>query len=515
MVSFLSVSSISQLQIKFVETCKEENISYLYISVKKMPVQGQKRKRKSKSTLSLGKKHKRQRTVTHSVHCQTECRGINRTTQISAEVVNKSVQYDSYECECDDPVQLAVNEFTNHTVLPVFFRKLFQQNQLQVFCTFVQLVISSDFSLSNIAWQAFLDRVKWQSCTSTTVMKYQPEVKEFWALLKNMFGSSVLNVLRGPAHFGKVVTEECERSSYDPNQGTCNFAIPSTSTLNRMETEYGKYVPAGFIQQTLDICQRQSKKGHQYVLSFDAKKLAPGLKNEVDGDIDLLGFEGPPSLHDKICILNGHIAKIETFMCKIKEDRVIIHQNKLLELLINVSRKIRSLRRREWAQGLLRQRLIKLSQNNPGNLDYYKKSMSRVNLNEYQLKTLTQRAHELNLSICRSIAHVRGVSSLIPLSRYVDVSTWGNAFRLLHPDVISQFFDLEREHMFIKQGTHQWKEQRLLARVTGSTLFRALGLDTLKRQKIHHDEFVLKMEPPPVSKAVKRILAHGSDNEVM
>ena len=46
-------------------------------------------------------------------------------------------------------------------------------------------------------------------------MKYDPKY-EYFSLLYLLFGSSVLNVLRGPGHFGSVVIKENLRSKYDP-----------------------------------------------------------------------------------------------------------------------------------------------------------------------------------------------------------------------------------------------------------------------------------------------------------
>ena len=39
-------------------------------------------------------------------------------------------------------------------------------------------------------------------------------------------GPSCLNVLRGPLHFGQVVSGECKKGLYIPSEAKCNFAVP-------------------------------------------------------------------------------------------------------------------------------------------------------------------------------------------------------------------------------------------------------------------------------------------------
>ena len=62
-------------------------------------------------------------------------------------------------------------------------------------------------------------------------MKYNAKYAEFFSLLYLLFGSSILNVLQGPGHFGSVVSQENARSKYDPSVSKCNFAV---STVNRL-----------------------------------------------------------------------------------------------------------------------------------------------------------------------------------------------------------------------------------------------------------------------------------------
>ena len=67
---------------------------------------------------------------------------------------------------------------------------------------------------------------------------------------------------------------------------------------------------------------------------------------------------------------------------------------------------------------------------------------------------------------------------------------------------------------FIKQGTTAWHNVQKCVRVTGSTLCKAIGLDTLSAQKVHHSVYVQKKDPPSVTPEVQKMMEYGSKNEV-
>ena len=58
---------------------------------------------------------------------------------------------------------------------------------------------------------------------------------------------------------------------------------------------------------------------------------------------------------------------------------------------------------------------------------------------------------------------------------------------------------LDANTQYIKQGSDMWHSMRNKARVTGSTLRNAIGLNTLAKQKDHFYEKVLGRTPPPTT----------------
>ena len=76
---------------------------------------------------------------------------------------------------------------------------------------------------NNTALQAVLHLGQYAVCSSTTGMWYDDEYMEFLALLNMLYRSSVLNILWGPAHFGTVISRECDQSHFNPSFSKCNF----------------------------------------------------------------------------------------------------------------------------------------------------------------------------------------------------------------------------------------------------------------------------------------------------
>ena len=59
-----------------------------------------------------------------------------------------------------------------------------------------------------------------------------------------------------------------------------------------------------------------------------------------------------------------------------------------------------------------------------------------------------------------------------------------------------------------------WFQLRNEARIMGSTIYNGIGLDTLKKQKEHYNEFIKGLPPKEHSADVKAYMKHGMDNEI-
>ena len=177
-----------------------------------------------------------------------------------------------------------------------FISTLQQVQQLDLFVNIVNAISSGALPTSNLAWKSSLYRGAWATCKSTVGIRFDTEFSEFFAILQVLFGNSCLNVLHGPCHFGHVVTEKSTRGLYDPSTSECNFAIPSRTTLQKIDIGYLKEVSPGFINHTLDVASGLSDKGEHFVCSFNGKTLSISSKGETTGDIDMWGVE-PKSMN--------------------------------------------------------------------------------------------------------------------------------------------------------------------------------------------------------------------------
>ena len=101
-------------------------------------------------------------------------------------------------------------------------------------------------------------------------------------------------------------------------------------------------------------------------------------------------------------------------------------------------------------------------------------------------------------------------------ARHINLIEHSNNFQLLPPEIIKIVLDIDKEenYQYIKQRTTEWFKIRKNARVTGSTLNKALGLDTLLKQKEHHNVFVCSHQEPPVSRELQKMFDHGTRNEI-
>ena len=102
--------------------------------------------------------------------------------------------------------------------------------------------------------------------------------------------------MMGVKSAGQILDKSSSRGQFDPQNTNINFAVPDIKTVNNYEShqiDIPKQIQPGLIEQVIDM----KPKSKTYVLSFDGKKLAPGLTKE-NKDIDLFGYEMEESLQN-------------------------------------------------------------------------------------------------------------------------------------------------------------------------------------------------------------------------
>ena len=193
-----------------------------------------------------------------------------------------------------------INSLICNGTFASFLEEIQNSKQTDAFCSLVRSIANGSLPTENIAWKSTLYRGKWSSLSSTHRIRFDTEYSDFWGIMKLLFGTSVINVLRGPAYFGKIVTDEVQRNKFDPSSAPCNFAILSSRTLHQFSTGYDKVMPLGMITHTLDVAEAESKYGEQYTLMFNGKYVAEGFRGDRDGDVDLWGHETDVSVKEAL-----------------------------------------------------------------------------------------------------------------------------------------------------------------------------------------------------------------------
>ena len=339
-------------------------------------------------------------------------------------------------------------------------------------------------------------------CKSTTRMKYDPDCVEFFSLFALMFGSSAVDVLRGPANFSQVITEKTRRGLYDPQQGTFNFAIPSITTLKKVSSGYPKNIPVGLVEHSLCIAQEQAKEyGAQFVLGFNGKLVAAECKGENEGDINLWGRERP-SLTETVKLLERNEKLCNDIKTEIMESNIMNNSTLSRGLVYCVSERLQALRGCMNSFFYIKKRLVQSCKENPANQLKYMQRISLIHQNSADCEAV------LKIGLATQKTRTECFFHAEPK---VDLSLQANVFQLLPPEARLESVDLSQEDcvQYIKQGSDLWHEQRKKAQITGSTLYRALGLESLSSQKEHHAEFILGRKKMPFSPKVQQRLEHG------
>ena len=399
--------------------------------------------------------------------------------------------------------------------ITAFTHLLCQSNQLLKFKKLVESLLSGNLSTTNLSWKCCLDMGFLSMCSSTTNMRYDNDCVEFFALFNLMFGSSSINVLRGTAHFGALVDNTTAKGKYQPSLGFYNFPIPSVNTLKKVSTGYPKQIDVGFIHQSLDIAEKQAREGAQFVLGLDGKMVAQGCKNESDGDVNLWGRE-KPSISAAVSLLQTRLQCAEDIDFPSKPDNISQHAVALRRLALHVTRTLRQLNSRITHSFYQRQKLVRIAKENPDNVTRYNNKMSFLHQNSSDCESVFKQGLEMQNDILKGLRILSGWPEVSETDEHIYLNEMANCFQLLHPDDVHPSIQLNtpENYEYIKQGSDQWHTLRKTTRVTGSSLYRAIGLDTLQRQKEHHYTFVSGRSPNVHDPTTEKRLKHGRDNEV-
>ena len=305
-----------------------------------------------------------------------------------------------------------------------------------------------------------------------------------------------------------------------------NFVVPSDHTLRKADAIYKLDASeTGVLKQSLTAFANVNN-GRDCKLSIDGKKISIGYGDKF-GDEDLDGHESPPTLNQRKYRLDQELETLQTMnndLTRLGEvdPTKLTHtlqsklKSSLLDLIPIISYRIRQLKEMNVKTKRAADALIKkvnvpswMASKVAHAISYFrgKSIMTNTCINDL-LVSVDNIGFYISVLNGTQVNYVRGTNRVVHLhqqSNYV-------CLRQLNSQCIKAL-DLATNSTFIKQRSPEWHHLRGLARITGSTLYAALGLDSLKERKLHHD-MVFAGRHKKYTEAAQTAMLYGTQNEI-
>ena len=361
-----------------------------------------------------------------------------------------------------------------------------------------------------IAYELWMDTIEYLSAEDVHVMKYKDEIKHFWSLGYKLFKGNFVRFMSGFKSQRKI-----------------NFAVPDVKILREHVKKHSWNCSyPGIIKSNIKLFQGEAER-KSFKLSIDGKKIASGFGKDL-GDVDLFGHEPSPTLqerktrHEKekndvhatssIADEYEDNKRVESLDIE-KRQQLLLRIKGIIEIF---ARRTKELRQLELKKTQLLDNLIKNCGTNwqQHKLNFaisgIKTSIYRLRENIKEVLSVVDRLGHL-ASCCCLTAHNYCTESILELDKQHNFTC------LLGMD--KQYLEENRiePHLysrFLKQRGEAWFDLRKEAKVTGSSLNKSIGLDTLKAQRTHYDVYVKGMQAPPWSDEQLAALEYGRDNEI-
>ena len=153
-----------------------------------------------------------------------------------------------------------------------------------------------------------------------------------------------------------------------------------------MKTGYPKKVNPGLVEAILDIFEHKVHQGKQFVLSFNGMKVSKGCKGLRDGDMDLWGLKGPPSVNKAIKKLEKNLDFLRKISNPVDSSSIHVHSIRLQNVLSRLTKKLGVMRKRLTGKYLLRKKLKAIRDKNPKRENALNYPLARICDNTTRLK---------------------------------------------------------------------------------------------------------------------------------
>ena len=120
-----------------------------------------------------------------------------------------------------------------------------------------------------------------------------------------------------------------------------------------MKTGYPKKVNPGLMEAILDIFEDKVHQGKQFELSFNGMKVSRGCKGSREGDVDLWGMEGPPTVNEAIKKLEQNLDFLRKIYKPLDSSSINVHSIQLQNVLSRLTKKLGTMIKRLTGKYLL------------------------------------------------------------------------------------------------------------------------------------------------------------------
>ena len=244
--------------------------------------------------------------------------------------------------------------------------------------------------------------------------------------------------------------------------------------------------------------------------------IAQGYKGISNGNVNLWGIEKPVSIFKAQKNLEFKMKLAQELEIKITAQNLPMQRFKIKRLLFTLTKRLDQMRRRLTGEFLVEQCSENMKERNPDQKDAFEYVLGLIFKNTTQIENCISRACDTNLDICHILAEMRQSKCCVPETKFVKLHKQPNYFALLPTEYLSKHINMRssENHIYCTQYSDLWWELRGTALITGSTMMKALGSDTLKAEKQHVNVFVKKRPQPEFSDEVKKYINFRKENEV-
>lgn len=369
-------------------------------------------------------------------------------------------------------------------------------NMDHIMLSFFRLVAEQKIPLGNVSIHLWAEVVKWFSCSKTCSMRYSEESKKFWKLGWRLFGAKFIHFMSGYKNKGALLQNLS--TNHTPDSSVPDLKIVRNFDPYKVQ---GERKPGIF--EDIIAVMKNNLFHKSACLTFDGKKIKQCLLEE-SGEVDVLGFEMNETLSDKKERLQKRLKEIDNVLEELKqpeEDLKYLYETSTLNSkrvlimeLSSTSNDIFQIKEIKQKKEYAKAKLIERGGESDWRKGKYVYAISAIIAFIHDIDNYLDIAPDITGRIALTVAYINN-------SNFAE----GTKVNLTENDKY-KCVDTTRtteNTRFVKQQSYEWFQIRKTVKVTGSTIYTAVGCDGLCRLQDHYDSVICEVKQKEQSDFVK------------